>query len=170
MCTLIVYATKHGSVKRCAEILSSKFDGQVVLINIKETEDLDLSKYDKVIIGGSIYAGRIQKEILEFCNNNLKELLAKKIALFICCMIEKEAEKQLATAFPKELLDCSLANKSFGGELKFKEMSFWERLISKMVSKLLAKGDPSLVLDTKENISKLSMKDIDDLAKIMNEA
>ena len=61
MCTLIVYATKHGSVKR-VQILSSKFDGQVVLINVKETEDLDLSKYDKVIIGGSIYAGRIQRK------------------------------------------------------------------------------------------------------------
>lgn len=168
MRTLIVYGSKHGTSKYCAEVLSSKLVGEVDLLNVKDGLVPELSKYDKVIIGGSIYAGRIQKEIVEFYRNNLQELLGKKIALFICCMNGKEAEKQLESAFPKELLACSLANRSLGGEFKFKEMNLWERLICKMVSKALAKDDPSLVLDTKQDISKLSMDNIDDMAEIMN--
>lgn len=169
MNTLIVYASKHGSAKHCAEILLSKLVGQVDLLNVKEGKTPELTQYNQIIIGGSIYAGRIQKEILDFCNSNIKELSDKRIGLFICCMNAKEEEKQLATAFPKELLDCSLVNKSFGGEFKFKEMSFWERLISKMVSKMLAKEDPELAIDTKQDVSKISMKNIDELAYIMND-
>jgi hypothetical protein len=83
-------------------------------------------------------------------------------------MIEKDADKQLTTVFPKELLDSSIVKKNFGGE--FKEMSFWEKLMCKMVAKMLAKEDPDLVFDMKEDLSKLSMENIDEMAKIMNTA
>ncbi|HCW05419.1 MAG TPA: flavodoxin [Clostridium sp.] len=170
MSTLVVYASKHGTAKHCAEILSSKLVGQVNLLNVREEKVPELSQYSKIIIGGSIYAGRIQKEILEFCNKHIKELNSKKLGLYICCMIEKDADKQLTTVFPKELLDSSIVKKNFGGEFKFKEMSFWEKLMCKMVAKMLAKEDPDLVFDMKEDLSKLSMENIDEMAKIMNTA
>ena len=40
----------------------------------------------------------------------------------------------------------------------------------KMVAKMLAKEDPDLVFDMKEDLSKLSMENIDEMAKIMNTA
>jgi menaquinone-dependent protoporphyrinogen oxidase len=168
--TLIVYATKHGSAKECAETLTKGLSGKVDVYNLKENGALDLSKYDKVIIGGSIYAGTMHKEIKDFCTKNLDELKNKKLGFFICCMNKKEAEKQLNNAFPQELLDIASVKKSFGGQFKFKEMNFLEKLITKMVSKALAKEDPSLAVDTKKDISMLSQENISEFVSLMNSA
>ena len=63
MSTLIVYASKYGCTEKCVKLMSKKLNDKVDLINLKNINDIDLSKYDKVIIGGSIYIGRIQKEV-----------------------------------------------------------------------------------------------------------
>lgn len=168
MNTLIIYATKHGSTKRCAELLSSKLTGKVDLCNIKEDKVPELTAYDKVIIGGAVYAGSIAKELSGFCTKNLHILKEKKLGLYICCMNKKETDKQLNTAFPQELLNCAIVKKSLGGEFRLKEMNFFERLITKMVSKTLAKENPSLNIDTKKDLSMLSIESMDELVKLMN--
>jgi menaquinone-dependent protoporphyrinogen oxidase len=170
MNTLIIYATKHGSSKKCAEMLLDKLIGKVDLYNVKDGKDPDLSLYDKVIIGGSIYAGAVAKELTEFCRKNLDVLKEKKLGLYICCMNDKEAEKQINNVFPQELLNCSIVKKSFGGEFKFKEMNFFEKLIAKVVSKSLAKEDPSATIDTKKDIYMLSEESINEFANTMNKA
>jgi menaquinone-dependent protoporphyrinogen oxidase len=170
MNTIIIYATKHGASKKCAELLAGRLTGKVDLCNIKEGNSPELSQYDNVIIGGSIYAGTIPKELSEFCTKNLTALKEKKLGLYICCMNGKEAEKQLNNVFPQELLKAAVVKKSLGGEFKFKEMNFFERLITKMVSKSLAKEDPSLAIDMSKDLSMLSEENINELAKLMNKA
>jgi menaquinone-dependent protoporphyrinogen oxidase len=168
MDTLIIYSSKHGSAKRCAEMLSKKLDAKVDIYNIKEGRSLELSQYDKIIIGGSIYMGSVSKELKEFCNNNLNLLKTRKLGFYICCMNEKEADKQLTTNFPQELLNLAVARKSFGGEFKFKEMNLLEKLATRMVSKVLAKEDPSLAIDMKKDVSFLSEKNIQEFIQLMN--
>lgn len=171
MNTLIIYATKHGTTGACAKKLSEKLKGKVDLHNLRIGSIPDLAKYDKVIIGGSIYAGRIQKEVSEFSQKNLNELKGKKIGLFICCMIEKSAEMQLNASFPKELLDSAVAKESFGGELKFSDMSFGEKVITKMVAKMLSKsGDSSGEIDMKKDKSMICEESITRFAQLMNNA
>jgi menaquinone-dependent protoporphyrinogen oxidase len=75
MNTLIVYATKYGCAEKCAMELSKEFDGNVEVINLKENKRIDLVEYENVIIGGSVYIGKIQKEVADFINQNLKELI-----------------------------------------------------------------------------------------------
>lgn len=168
MNTLIIYATKHGATKSCAEKLSEKLTGKTDLYDVKNGSISELSQYDKVIIGGSIYAGSIPKELKEFCMKNKDILQQKKLGLYICCMNEKEAEKQLNSVFPEELLSCAISKESFGGEFKFKEMNFFEKLICKMVTKMLAKEDPSVKLDMKEDVCKISKDSIDRMANKIN--
>jgi menaquinone-dependent protoporphyrinogen oxidase len=169
MNTLIVYATKHGSAERCAEMLSQKLTDKAYIHNLKEGSIPELSQYDKVIIGGSIYAGRIQKEVTEFCTKNLNVLKGKKIGLFICCMNKDSEKTQLNSSFPQELLGIAAAKDSFGGEFKFSEMSFMEKTITKMISKMLSKSDPSLPpLDMKNNMSMLSEDAINHFAQLLN--
>lgn len=168
MSTLIIYATKHGASKKCAEMLSQKITGKVDLYNLKTEPVPNLTQYEKIIIGGSIYAGTVHKEIKEFCTKNLSTLKDKKVGLFICCMIKKDAEKQLKNAFPQELLQLATAKMSFGGEFRFSEMNFMEKNIVKMVSKMLSKEDPSLSLDTKKDLSMLSEETINEFSKLMN--
>lgn len=91
---------------------------------------------------------------MKFCSQKLSELKEKRIGLFICCISKNDAEKQIKLSFPQELLNHAVAKESFGGEFKFKEMSFLERTIAKFVSKMLIKTDDRLrELDAKHGIS-----------------
>lgn len=168
MNTLILYVSKHGAAKKCAEILSEKLTGKVDLCNIKTDRIPDLSQYDKVIVGSCIYAGRAHKEVNEFCTKNMDVLKGKRLGLYICCMNKKAAEMQLNGAFPEELLKCATVKESLGGEFKFKEMNFVEKLITKMVSKTLSKDDPSIVIDMKKGLSMLSEEKINKFSSLMN--
>lgn len=94
MNTLIAYATKYGCVEKCALILSEKLTGEVDLYNLKEIKNIDISRYDKVIIGGSIYIGKIQKVVREFSSTKLNQLKEKEVGLFICGMGEGETAKK----------------------------------------------------------------------------
>jgi menaquinone-dependent protoporphyrinogen oxidase len=137
MKTLIVYGTKYGCTEKCATMLAKKLTGTVDLRNLKTAGEIDLSQYDTVIIGGSVYMGQIRKEVSEFCTKQLHLLQGKKLGLFICCMRDGElAETQLTTVFPKELVANAVATGFFGGEFTFKKMNFLERMIVKKVSKV----------------------------------
>ncbi|KNY29322.1 flavodoxin domain-containing protein [Pseudobacteroides cellulosolvens] len=169
MSILIVYATKHGTTDKCASLLKEKLNGEVSLHNLKNSSKPDLSKYDTVIIGGSIYAGRIQKAVIELCTQNISLLKEKKLGLFICCMFMDSAEAQLKNAFPEELLNNATAKESFGGEMIFSDMNFFEKTLTKIVSKTLAKNDPKLSgIDSKKDVSMIMDDNIRRFAQLIN--
>jgi menaquinone-dependent protoporphyrinogen oxidase len=167
MNTLIVYVSKHGSTEDCAKSIAGKLKGTVELVNLKEKSVQELSAYDEVIIGGSIYAGRIQKEVTNFCNKNLQELKEKNIGLFICCMGTENSKAQLEGAFPKELLEVAKAKEGFGGEFRFKKMNFFEKLIIKAIYK---KDKNNPVMDTSKDVSNISETVMNRFAQAMNDA
>lgn len=136
MNTLIVYGTKYGCAEKCANLLAQKLSGKIDIKNLKNTGELDLSQYDIIIIGGSIYVGRIRKEVSDFCAKNIETLKKKKIGLFICGMQNDAYEAELNAAFPKDLLESSVAKEFFGGEFILKKANFFERTIVKMIGKI----------------------------------
>lgn len=153
MNTLIVYASKYGCAEKCANLLSKDLTGNVDLINIKENQIVNLSQYDKVIIGGSMYIGKIQKEVTAFCNKNLEILKEKAIGLFVCGMQEGDAlQTELNVSFPKELMDIAKSIECFGGEFILDKMNFMEKMIVKKVSKVTS--NTSNILE--ENIHKFT--------------
>ena len=58
----IVYATKYGCTKKCAEMLKTYLNGEADILSAK-SDKISLAQYDTVFIGGSVYMGKIQKEI-----------------------------------------------------------------------------------------------------------
>lgn len=157
MNTLIVFSTKHGCTEKCVKILSKELKDNVDLVNLNTSKDTNISKYDKVIIGGSIYIGRIQKEVREFCSKYLEELKEKKIGLFICGMQEGDSiNTEINQNFPKELIEMATVIKHFGGEFDFSKMNFFEKLIVKIVAK------------TSSNKSNILNDNINSFAKTMN--
>lgn len=137
MNTLIVYASKYGCTEKCAELLSKELIGKVDIINLKQASNIDISKYEKIIIGGSIYIGKIQKEVKEFCSKNLDKLKEKRIGLFICGMQEGETiNTEFNQNFNPELIKIADAKEHFGGEFIFDKMNFMEKIIVKKVSKV----------------------------------
>lgn len=135
--TLIVYATKYGCTEKCALALKERLPGEVDLVNLKKVRNVDPESYGKIIIGGSIYMGGIQKEVRRFCADRLETLRGKRLGLFICCMQEGEtAETELAQSFPPELMGLAAAKDYFGGKFDFGRMGPIDRFIVRKVSKV----------------------------------
>jgi menaquinone-dependent protoporphyrinogen oxidase len=135
MKTLIVYATTHGCTEKISAQLKDELGEEVTLINLKKDPNPQVKAYKRIIIGGSIHAGQIQKRVKNFCAANLKELQKKDLGLFICCMEEGEtAQKQLTEAFPEELHRSARATACFGGAFNFGQMNFLEKMIVKKVA------------------------------------
>lgn len=128
---LIAYATKYGTTERAASIIKENLM-EAVTCNLKKEACPDPERFDWIIIGGSIYAGRVQKEVKRFCLKNLNLLRQKKVGLFICCMYDgQKAEEQFREAFPEELRQSAQARAIFGGELSFEKMNFLEKFVIK---------------------------------------
>ena len=153
MNTLIVYASKYGCTEKCAELLSKELNGEVDIINLKRIRDIDISKYEKIIIGGSIYIGKIQKEVTVFCLKNLDKLMEKRIGLFICGMQEGDTiNTELNQNFNPVLIKIADAKECFGGEFILDKMNSMEKFIVKKISKVTSNKSNIL----KENILKFA--------------
>ncbi|MBO6795318.1 MAG: hypothetical protein JJ895_15535 [Balneolaceae bacterium] len=130
MKTLIIYASKHGTTGEVAERVSRLIGiNKCRVVNIDEEILPSLSKFDSVIIGGSIYFGHIQKKIQRFCEIYTEELLQKRVGLFICCMKRQAERFEFNNAFPSVLIDHATAKGIFGGEFKFENLNFVEKLV-----------------------------------------
>lgn len=73
---LILYAGKYGCTEKAAMQLQSRLDGAEV-VNLRYAKVPELAAYDTVILGGSIYYGRIRKEMAVFTAKHKQELLKK---------------------------------------------------------------------------------------------
>lgn len=137
MKNLIVFMSQQGTTEKLAKGIYSQFDSeQTELINLDKQKIRDLSQFDRIIIGGSIHAGKIQSKIQKFCSLNLELLLSKKIGLFICFMDKSRGIEEFETNFPKELREHSSANGLLGGEFIFENMNFLERFAVKKIAKV----------------------------------
>jgi len=134
--TIIIYATKYGSVEKAARILKEKLGGEVALVNLMKEKAPSFSEYDRIVLGGSVYVGKVQKELTAYINNNLPELLKRKIGLFVCAAQEPEVVKQeLEAAYPQELYLHAEATAHLGYEFDFSKMSFVDKTVTKMIAK-----------------------------------
>lgn len=139
MKTLIVYASKHGCAKKAAGKIALEFGVNTEVMDVRNITRIDLEDFDRIIIGGSIHAGRIQKQIRTFTRRHLDLLLQKQIGLYICHMEQGDrAMKELTDNFPVQLLDHAAARGLFGGEFVFEKMNFLEKFIIKKVAKVSA--------------------------------
>ncbi|MGG6312320.1 flavodoxin domain-containing protein [Paenibacillus macerans] len=143
MSTLIVYAGKYGCTEKCVQTLAAQIKDPVEIVNLRRDAVPDLSAFDSVIVGGSIYFGQFQKACQQFCRDRLSELKLKKLGLFICCGNFENTEQFLAAAFPAELLEHAAAKAGFGGELSMDQMSPLDRFVTKMITRAsLKEGKP----------------------------
>lgn len=135
MKTIIIYTTNHGCTKKTVDELSQKLSGEVFSIDLRDDPSPSVAEFDRVIIGGSIHAGKIQKRVRDFCISNLEQIRAKEIGLFICCMYEPEvAREQIKNAFPEELHQMAKTEAIFGGEFNFGKMNFMEKMLVKQIA------------------------------------
>ena len=150
MKTLIVYTSKYGCTADCAAHLRANLPGEVALIDINKANDpIELEAFDTVIIGGSVYIGKVSKKLRVFCQSNVDLLCRKKVGIFLCCALAGQVDEVLANNFPAALLEHAKTVKTFGSEARLEKMS----LPDKMIIKAVTKGDFSYFRISEENMA-----------------
>jgi len=119
MKTCILFAGKYGSTEHIAKMIKNKLGNDAVVINLRDKKKPDISSAKCVIIGSGVYMGRARREVRHFCKNHVNELGGKKVALYLCCMEDKEVEveKYFQKTFPEPVLSNSVTHRRFPGAL-----------------------------------------------------
>ena len=154
---LIIYATRTGYVTECVDKLAGMLSGDVDTINLAgRPPAIDPGRYDTIMIGGSIHAGKIQKVVKKFCTAHSPLLSTKKLGLFVACLTPPEkAGQYFEDNFPRSLVVQAKAKGFFGGAAYYERMSPIERFIIKKISGM------------KESFSKPNDAGIKDFAQAM---
>lgn len=143
MKTLIVYGSKTGTAKQCAEALVSRLP-DAVAVDI-EKEKPDPSGYDVVVLGGGIRMGLLHNDIRQYAESCKDILKTKRLGVFITCGYDDLAEKTIANNLPAELLACAKVKMSFGGEMELSRVKgFMDRMVCKMCLKEFKKNGMEL--------------------------
>ena len=158
MNTLILYASNHGTTEKIAARISRLIGfNKCKTVNINEMAPPPLDDFDSVIIGGSIHFGKVQRKIRKYCENNIEDLLTKKLGLFICYMDKTHEVDEYFNSYPIDLIEHAHAEGYFGGAFDFEKLNFIERFI---VRKNLGQ---------KESISRINSQSINHFAIMMQE-
>jgi menaquinone-dependent protoporphyrinogen oxidase len=136
MKTMIVYTTRHGCVEKVVELLKKELDDVEIVNLMKQKAPVTLDGYELVILGGSIYFGKIQKELAAFASKATKELLTKRLGLFICAGHPHPDARvvELEQAYPQELLEHAVCKEILGAEINYERLSTLDKLIYRTVS------------------------------------
>ncbi len=131
---LIIYATRSGVSKACAEMLCEKLNSNafdVTLCNIEHgapsPEDFDIA-----VIGGSIRMGSINKKLKRYIKTYTQALSQISTALFLCCGYTENFDDYVTLNFPRHLIP-SLGVHYFGGELKPEKLKGFDKFVVRMV-------------------------------------
>lgn len=87
--TAVIYATSLGKhVQAVAEYIAKELDADI--FNLKQQMDIELSGFDRIILGTGVHAGRPYSKMNEFVSTHREEIDSKKTSLFVCCMYNNE--------------------------------------------------------------------------------
>jgi len=138
MRTLIVYDTKYGSAANAAEILAGKLVDGADRIRLSIDDPPPLDDYDAVIIGGSIYMGKVQRSVKEYCQEYAALLATRRLGFFLCCGEQNEEKRgsYFRACFPPTLLDKAVTVEWFGEEFFFEKASLPHKLAVRMLKRV----------------------------------
>lgn len=147
MKTLVLYESKHGATKKVAELLGKKIENSVVakLADFRGK----LYKYDRVILGGPIYGGKLHPRVKKYFDENHFEI----DAVFLSGMRHELAEQEIHDNLPDEFIEKKKVV-FVGGAFNFESMNFFEKLIVRMVTKVKHSKE-SFLMDQIEELVKL---------------
>ena len=132
---IIVYKGKYGATAQYANWLSEELDFPVSAA--QDIFDRDLRPYDVVIIGTSVYIGKLK--ITHWLKENMESLQRKKLFLFLVAGTPPEEkvklEPYIQAGVPSKLLaNCSVF--FLPGRLCIKNLSWKDRFMLKMGARL----------------------------------
>lgn len=142
--TLILYATIDGQTKKICEYLANHLseDHDITLGDLAQNKDIDLSTFDKVIIGGSVRYGRHHESMEAFLTQHKTLLNAQKTALFSVNATARKAGKNTPESnvyFTKLIQKTQVKAKLeavFAGKIHLSQYGWFDRFMIKLIFRM----------------------------------
>ncbi|MBQ8409301.1 MAG: flavodoxin domain-containing protein [Clostridia bacterium] len=162
----IIYATKGGTTRECAELLAEELKNFEVDVLEMDSAHGRLAEYDTVVVGFPIRMGRAMKKARRFLDGHIEELKGQRTAYYVCCGFVDCFEDYVEKCIPECLRERAVDVACLGGSLDPKRVKGFDRLVIKAVrAEILGGGengdqrkDMSLPTVMPENISQLAEK------------
>ena len=166
--SLIIYSSTDGHTKTiCERIINFSNDRNLVkIIPLNETAKIDVSKFDKIIIGASIRYGKHAKELYKFIDLNKSILNSKDTTFFSVNVVARKPDKNTSNTNPyiKKFLKISKWNPKkigvFAGKVDYPKYGFFDKYIIKFIM-FITKGPT----DTSKSYEFTDWSKVDDFAK-----
>ncbi len=139
---IIIYSTTDGHTleicNRLQQIIAKK-NNQVCLISINDESAIDLTSFDKIVIGASIRYGKHDIKVYQFIKKHLQTLEIKPNAFFSVSLVARKPEKNQPETNPylkKFLLQIPWKPKKlavFAGKVDYQKYSLWDRFLIRTI-------------------------------------
>ena len=125
--TLIAYVSKGGatreSARKIADVLRSKYQLDVDLVDLKEQKPLDLPQYHNVVVGAGVRGGRVYGKALKFLKNDFS---GKNVAFYTSSSwggtpgsYENAKAKFVENTLAKYPNINAVSSEAFGGRIRY---------------------------------------------------
>lgn len=141
---LIIYASKNGIAKKCAEKLSAELSqtNEVSLCDINEAPPAP-NEFDVIILGGSIRFTKLNKRLKKYLKEHIEIISNMPSAFFFCCGIIRDFDDYKTTELPSKI-HFSLGVECFGGELKPDKLKGFDKMIVNAMRQSILTQDSDL--------------------------
>jgi menaquinone-dependent protoporphyrinogen oxidase len=133
MRTLIAWTGKSGTTAEVVKKMAGELGEETVTVNLRKESMPDPSDFERVIIGGSIYAGSIHKNLKAFCEKHEEAMLSRPLGIFLCALSGDDTTEKLDCNFPARLLEHAWIKEWLGGRFIFAEHNFIIRAMMKKI-------------------------------------
>ncbi len=138
---LIIYSSTDGHTKIICEKIRNnlKNSSHVELVSLDHASNLDLSKFNKIVIGASIRYGRHSNDLYKFIKFNKDILEQKETAFFSVNVVARKIEKSDPETNPyiKKFLKISNWKPGkvavFAGKVDYPNYRFFDKYIIKLI-------------------------------------
>ena len=166
--SLIIYSSTDGHTKTiCKHIINFLKNGNIGrLVSLNEAKNLDLSGFDKIIIGASIRYGKHSEDLYKFIELNKNILDEKESVFFSVNVVARKPEKNTPDNNPyiKKFLKISKWKPKkigvFAGKVDYPNYNFFDKYIIKLI--MFITSGPT---DTSQSYEFTDWSKVEDFAK-----
>ncbi len=166
--SLIIFSTTDGHTKKiCEKIMNSLNNEKLIkIVSLDEATKLDLSEFQRIIIGASIRYGKHSRELYKFIKLNRKILDQKQNVFFSVNVVARKFEKNTPETNPyiKKFLKISKWQPKklgvFAGKVDYPSYNIFDKYIIKLI--MFITGGPT---DTSQSYEFTDWSKVENFAK-----
>ena len=166
--SLIIFSTTDGHTKKICERIVNFLNNEklVKIVSLEEATKLDLSEFQKIIIGASIRYGKHSRKLYKFIKHNKKILDQKEGVFFSVNVVARKFEKNTPETNPyiKKFLKISNWQPKklgvFAGKVDYPSYNIFDKYIIKLI--MFITGGPT---DTSQSYEFTDWSKVENFAK-----